>query len=224
MRALQNKLLPMIGEIQPLRVREVSNLRVIHKIFLNRLKNNYKKDILGHISNETVVSSPFYKGGYVKTTDTNVFHTLEAFKNTTLVERYGRRGSIINEDPIRKKNNLTLNREQSGCVKINLYCFVPKKVNDIVKLLHSIDYVGGEKIYRCWFDVAKDVSYSQEWFTIADLTTDTGNNFNNNQGVDALGFNDLFERDTSNMVYKYRISDNGMKFFNTWKQISEVFV
>lgn len=218
----KDKALEKIAGIQFLRLNEVMLLRAVHRVFVYRRKNLYRRDILTHITAESATSAlAVFPEASRK--ETVVYNNLKVMQDLGIVTQVGDRNTF----PQYKQKNEALEHTVRRHSTVNpvFYEFDSHLVKNVLRHLHEIEYVPLTKWHRTVVGILQ-LAPKESWWTVNELT---------GTSMDAVTLTDrlcnkpddeiffrLVEVDRREPAYKYRITDFGKKVIDAWNEVSQL--
>lgn len=214
-------MLDKIDGIQLLRTAEIDTLKAVRRVLSERRKNNYRKEIIDHICPDNI--APYMD--LVRDSDNmlpdKVFRWFDVLSQTALVTKAGARKEFPEY-----RGNTIYNKHHQLRMYIreidNVYSFNAKLVNEVVKLLHTIDYDGGDRVFRSCLAAMHAVNYKTTRFCYEEVT-DLGlysSIFSSNKD------NPLVRKwiriDESQKRHYYEITEYGFYVVHVWREITKL--
>ena len=226
-----NTPLDKIGGIQFLRASEMKLLRGINRLFIQRKKNAYRKDILNILSMETIrhvaIVEKFMGGNTVNSGA--LYNIVESLAKTPIITKHGLqrefpqyRASISTT----KKSLKLINGDPSFEAKH--YEFDLAKTNAIVKLFNSVDYPELGITGRMVIATLSALENKDSWFRGVDFIVNP-NRIRERTLSDMIQttrnrelMNKLLETDHSQKVVSYKLTEYGKAVIDVCNQVSQL--
>lgn len=215
-----SKLAKICG-VQLLRTGEINTLKAVRRVLSERRKHGYRKDILDHICADNVAPFMNLERDESNLLPERIHRWLTCLSQTKLVIKCGNRKKMpeyTGNGVYNKHHNARPYR--SGIDDV--YVFDGKLVNEVVKLLHTIDYDGGDRLFRTALSLMDTVKYTTKRFTYEDLKQlNTYPSIVSSNKEHEL-VRKWFKIDDSEKRHYYQISEYGFYVAHVWTEITKL--